>query len=100
MSLHAPRCAMTMERCDGCGNGFRRALAQMHRCPARGASDAMALHSLRQMARTPLVQRSEAIETSAAQLATLLRDETAQLLALSARVEDGGRLQPRERFGR
>ena len=64
----------------------------------------MALHSLRQMARTPLVQRSEAIETAAAQLAALLRQETAQLLALSARVEDGARgalaAAPRERIGR
>jgi hypothetical protein len=51
----------------------------------------MALHSLRQMARTPLEPRSQALGDSAQQLAALLRAETAQLRALSARVEDGAR---------
>ena len=91
MPLHGPACAVSIEQCGDCGGRYRRALAQMHRCPARGASDAMALHSLRQMARTPLEARAQALEASAAQLAAALREETAQLLALTARAEDGRR---------
>ena len=89
MTAHGPRCAVSVESCGQCGGSYRRALAQMHRCPPRAASELMALHSLRQMARTPLEPRSRALGDSAQQLAALLRAETAQLRALSARVENG-----------
>ena len=90
MTSHGPRCAVSVESCGQCGGSYRRALAQMHRCPPREASEHMALHSLRQMARTPLEPRSRALGASAQQLAALLRAETAQLRELCARVEVGG----------